>query len=163
MREHEAALATAREMADDWLTGAALVNICNVSEAMGNLARVEDAALEAVVLMERVGDRTNLLMAYNWVGAAAYRQNQYDEGIVFFTKGLAIALEHDDQYNVGLQRLHRGLCLTGLERHDEALEDYRAALKMAHEFNEPSLLTTSVEAFAHSAHLLGRSPRRRSS
>jgi tetratricopeptide (TPR) repeat protein len=155
LREHEAALATAREIGNDWLAGAALVNICNVSEAMGNLDGVEEAARQAVEILERVGDRTNLLMAHNWVGAALYRGGRYLEGIAAFTKGLSIAVEHDDQYNIGLQRFHRGLCLTALERHEEGLEDYRAALEAAHEFNEPSLLTTTVEAYAHSAQVRG--------
>jgi tetratricopeptide (TPR) repeat protein len=155
LREHEAVLATAREIGNDWLVAASLVNICNSSEAINDLDRVEVAAREAVELMERVGDRANLLMAQNWVGAAAYRRGRFEEGLAVFTKGLAIAVEHEDRYNVGLLRLHRGLCLSGLERHAEALSDYLVALEVAHEFDEPSLLTTTVEAYAHSARVRG--------
>jgi non-specific serine/threonine protein kinase len=158
LREHEAVLAIAREIGHEWLVAAALVNICNVSEAMNKLDRIEEAAREAVVLMERVGDRPNLLMAKNYVGVAAYRQARYEEAAAIFSEGLAIAVEYEDRYNIGHQRLHRGLSLMALGRRDEAYADYRVALETAHEFDEPNLLTSTVEAYAHAAHQDGNFP-----
>jgi tetratricopeptide (TPR) repeat protein len=137
---------------------AALVNICNVSEAMNQLDRIAEAAQEAVVLMEKVGDRANLLMAKNYVGVAHYRQGRYEEAAAIFTESLAIAVEYEDRYNIGHQRLHRGLSLMSLGRREEAYADYRVALETAHEFGEPNLLTSTIDSYAHAANLYGDLP-----
>jgi len=156
--QHEAVLETAREVENNWLTAAALVNSCNVNEAIGNLDAMDEYAREAVDLMERVGDRANLLMAQNYVAVAAYHRQEWQEALDIYERGKAIALEHSDRYYVGFQHLHVGLCRTMLEQNKEAMSDLFVALEIAHEFDEPNLLATTLEGYGHHWCVVGRYP-----
>ena len=157
LREHEVTLATGRELRHDWVIAAALVNICNACEALGLIDRVEEAAAEAVILLEKAGDRSNLLMAESYRGAVAYRRGRFEEALAVFDKTLAIAKEHGDRYHLGHQSLHRGLSLLGLGRREEAAASLRTALEVGDEFDELNLLANAIEALAGLAHETGRS------
>ena len=147
--QHEAVLQIAREINHRWLIAASLVNLCNVQEALGDLDRVDEAAREAVAVMEEVGDRSNLLMAQNYVAAVAYRRDRFEEALEIYERGEAIATEHGDRYHIGFQRMHSGLCRSRLGRGEEALADYLVALETAHEFDEPNLLATTLESYGN--------------
>ncbi|MFN8548744.1 MAG: protein kinase [Candidatus Eisenbacteria bacterium] len=155
LRAQERVLALARELNHDWLVAAALVNICNAAEALGDIDRVETTAEEAVAHMTRTGDRGSLIMALYFRGAVAYRRGRFEDGVRIMSENLALALELGDRYQEAHQRIHRGMCLAALGRDREALEDYIAGLEIAHEYDDPNLLNTALESLAQRERVRG--------
>ncbi|MEZ4652540.1 MAG: protein kinase [Candidatus Eisenbacteria bacterium] len=148
-REHEAALAIAREVGHQWLTAAVLVNLCNVHEAVGSLEDVDRCAREAADLLSQLGDRANLIVAQHYVAAVAYHENRHQDALEIYERGRDIAAEHGDRYQVAFQRLHVGLCRSNLGQDAAAIEDFRSALEVSHEFEEPNVMATTVEGLGH--------------
>lgn len=148
---HERVLATARELGNQWLTAAALTNLSNVCDALGHVGRLGEVAAEAAQIFETLGDRANLIMATNYRGLHAFREERHEEAIAFFDRGLALAGELGDRYWAAMLELHRSVALIGLQDYDRASVGVQAALQVAHELDEPMLTLAALEAVVNVA------------
>jgi tetratricopeptide (TPR) repeat protein len=127
--------------------GLAIMELANQSYLKGDPDKAETEMRDAVLILEKVGDRKDVARGYINLAAFTHAKGDKKKTIELYEKAKVISRKAGAIRYLGLAMMNRAGVLVELKRLDEALKEAEGALKIFEERGDKFLLSQTYLAY----------------